>query len=106
MSDHVTLLAKKESIMEDAVGRTPPAGNAWLQIFQKAQAGDTEALNRLAGELRPELIAMANKALPKRKRGMEDASDVAQKSLMAMCQNIGDFRGNTEAEFHAWLKAI
>jgi RNA polymerase sigma-70 factor (ECF subfamily) len=106
MSVRVTLPAKKESIMGDAVDRTPPACNAWLAMFQKAQVGDTEALNRLAGELRPELIAMAKKALPKRKGGLEDASDVAQKSLMAVCQNIGDFRGTTEAEFHAWLKAI
>ena len=65
--------------MADAVDPTPAACDAWLAMCQRAQAGDPEALNRLATESRPKLLDIATNALPKREGGMEDASDIAQK---------------------------
>jgi RNA polymerase sigma-70 factor (ECF subfamily) len=102
----VTLPGKKESIMGDGADSTRSVCAAWAVLLQKARAGDHAALNELAGEVRPELAAIAKKALPKRKGGKDDASDVVQESLLAICRNIGNFRGTTEAEFRAWLRAI
>jgi RNA polymerase sigma-70 factor (ECF subfamily) len=52
------------------------------------------------------LDLLSRVGLDARLRALADSSDVVQKTLLRAHERIGQFRGTSEAEFLAWLRAI
>jgi RNA polymerase sigma-70 factor (ECF subfamily) len=52
------------------------------------------------------LQGQARRHLGSRLRGKLDAADVVQETLLKAHEKLGQFRGHTEAELAAWLRAI
>ena len=65
----------------------------------------TTAAERLA-RYRPWLVLLARLQLSRRLGAKLDASDAAQQALLEACRTFPQFRGTTEAELTAWLRAI
>ncbi|HET6880364.1 MAG TPA: sigma-70 family RNA polymerase sigma factor [Pirellulales bacterium] len=58
------------------------------------------------GSLRPWLKIVAERELPACLRGRVEASDIVQQTLLDAWRGLGGFRGKTQAERLAWLRAI
>ncbi len=67
-----------------------------------AASVDQELLQRCGAYLR----LLARLQLDPRLHGKLDASDVVQQTLLSAQENRDQFRGQTEAEFFAWLRRI
>lgn len=76
--------------------------DGFIDIVNRIQT----AVAELAQKLRPHIRAKAGKRLGAQTAGIADASDVTQDAEMAICRNIGAFRGSTEWEFLAWVNTI
>jgi RNA polymerase sigma-70 factor (ECF subfamily) len=82
----------------------PPSRIAdWLRA---ARAGDAAARNELLGACRGFLAVVARAQLDRRLQARVDASDVVQQSLLDAHNGLDDFRGETPAEWMAWLGRI
>jgi RNA polymerase sigma-70 factor (ECF subfamily) len=82
-------------------------GSAGKQSCNSAAfPGDREALWELTGAWRPYLKAVASDVLGNNVVGKVDPSDIVQAALMAAMQGIAGFRGNTAADWQAWIVAI
>src|SRR6516165_1333782 len=55
---------------------------------------------------RSSLLLLARIQLDRRLQAKVDASDLVQQTLLKAHQNRGQFRGGTDAELAAWLRAI
>jgi RNA polymerase sigma-70 factor (ECF subfamily) len=55
---------------------------------------------------RPYLELLARLHLPPRFRSKLGASDIVQQASLKAMQNLGEYRGQGEAEFAAWLRSI
>ena len=75
-------------------------------LIAKGRAGDSAAIGKLLTKYRNYLLLIANQDLDENLRAKLGASDVVQESMMLAQQNFQNFRGETEREFIAWLKAI
>ncbi|HQU46731.1 MAG TPA: sigma-70 family RNA polymerase sigma factor [Pirellulales bacterium] len=58
------------------------------------------------GPLRPWLKMVAERELPASLRGRVEASDIVQQTLLDAWRGLHGFRGTTQAERLAWLRAI
>lgn len=67
-------------------------------------ARDAEGEGWSLARHREYLRLLARLHLPARLRSKLDPSDVAQQTLLKAQQNLGQFRGRTEAELAAWLR--
>jgi len=65
-----------------------------------------ESTGRPLGEYREYLCVLARLQLWGRLRGKLDASDVVQQTILKAHASRHQFRGNTEAEWRQWLRAI
>src|SRR5215470_4731845 len=52
------------------------------------------------------LHLLARLTLPRRLRGLLSASDLAQDTILKALRKREQFRGQTEAEYRGWLRAI
>ncbi len=76
---------------------------AMLRVMQ----GDSVAIGHLAQSLRPYLKQIVrNEIGGENVLGIEDESDIVQKALTQAMANLSGFRGQTLAEWSAWLAAI
>ncbi len=75
-------------------------------MIDAARDGDGEALGELLSSYRKYVIFLARTQLHHHLQGKADPSDVAQEVFMAAHGNIADFRGESAAEFGAWLRGI
>lgn len=88
--------------------RQPSASDPHRQqlLLAAARMGDRQALGRLLAEMRPYLVSRAGFELNGKLQEKADASDMVQDALLRACSKIGEFRGETVAEFRVWLDVI
>ena len=67
---------------------------------------DRSALGRAFEPYRAYLTLVARRAIGPELGAKVGASDVVQETFLAAQQHLGTFRGRTEPEWRAWLKAI
>jgi RNA polymerase sigma-70 factor (ECF subfamily) len=67
---------------------------------------DENALDRSLEPYRAYLTLVARRAIGSALAGKVAISDVVQETFLAAQRNAGDFRGRTEPQWRAWLKAI
>lgn len=75
-------------------------------LLQRAQNGDNDALSKLMEQYRDYLLLLANQRMPSELRSKFGASDIVQQSMLAIHQQLPQFRGTSEAEFKGWVRAI
>jgi RNA polymerase sigma-70 factor (ECF subfamily) len=75
-------------------------------LLAQAKLGDAAALNALLAEYRPLLRFIAQQQGAAALRPRADASDVVQLTQLEACRALPAFRGQTAAEFTAWIKQI
>ncbi|MEM7233942.1 MAG: hypothetical protein AAF517_17320, partial [Planctomycetota bacterium] len=84
------------------------------EVLRKAVAGDVNARRELFERIAREdeeggaLLAIARKLLPAgdRARDFVESRDLVQKALKSGWLDLSGFRGQTPAEFLAWLRTI
>lgn len=76
------------------------------RLLELARSGDGQALGLLLERYRNYLSLLARVQIGRRIQGKFDVSDVVQETFLDVHQGISQFRGNTEAQFLAWLRQI
>ncbi len=76
------------------------------QLVARAHAGDQEAATELLGLYRNYLLLLARVQVDKTLQAKIEPSDVVQETLLEATRGFPRFRGETEAEFLAWLRRI
>jgi RNA polymerase sigma-70 factor (ECF subfamily) len=75
-------------------------------LLQRARAGDGEALGKLLEAYRPYLMLLARTQIGRRLQGKADASDAVQEAFLGAYRDFGQFRGDSERAFLAWLRQV
>jgi RNA polymerase sigma-70 factor (ECF subfamily) len=84
----------------------PPISRRLLELICQAKTGDNSATNLLLEGYRPYLRVLCALQLPQLCQKREDESDIVQNTLMDATRGLPDFRGETEAEFEAWVTRL
>jgi RNA polymerase sigma-70 factor (ECF subfamily) len=79
---------------------------AMADLLAAARTGDGAARSCLLAECRRWLAPQAGQALDRRLQPKVDASDLLQQTMLDVHRNLRDFRGQTEAEWQAWLRQV
>lgn len=74
-----------------------------VELVRRGSNGDQHAVELLFTKYRPYLRVICALRLPKMCQQREDASDIVQHTLMDATRGLAEFRGETEAEFEAWM---
>ncbi len=74
--------------------------------LMQLRGGDSSAVGRLIGEVRPFLKYQVMELLGRNRGAQDDASDVVQRALLQAVEQIDSFQGKTTAEWRSWLSAI
>ena len=77
-----------------------------LNLINKAQAGDRQALDTLLEEYRGRLAALIHFRLGAGLRHFVDPEDVAQETLLRAIRSIENFQWNGDESFLRWLGGI
>lgn len=77
-----------------------------MQLLMSAKQGDSQALGELIEQCQPYLLLIANQDLSPELHGKFGASDLVQETMLVAYQKIGQFRGQSPAEFKGWLRQI
>ncbi|HUY34013.1 MAG TPA: sigma-70 family RNA polymerase sigma factor [Pirellulales bacterium] len=75
-------------------------------LLSQAQQGSETAQGALLEKYRTYLQLLSRVEIGRRLQTKVDASDVVQETFLEAHRNFGKFRGGSEAEFVAWLRAI
>jgi RNA polymerase sigma-70 factor (ECF subfamily) len=76
------------------------------QLLAGARRGDNGRLGELLQLYHNYLALLARTQIDLHLRGRADPSDLVQETLLEACRDFGQFRGQTEGEFMAWLRRI
>ena len=76
------------------------------RCIRLAREGQREALARILEAYRNYLRLIAATCFERQLRGKADPSDVVQEALVKVHENFHQFRGATERELLAWMRAI
>lgn len=76
------------------------------RLLEQAKTGSPSALGPLLAAYGEQLRRIADRQLDEKLRGRVSPSDIVQDALMQATRDIADFRGETDAEFGAWLRRI
>ncbi len=87
-------------------GRDGSRHDSFASLITAARCGDPQALEILMSECRNYLLLIANEDIDPGVQAKFGASDFVQQTMLAACQNIGQFRGETPEEFRGWLRMI
>ena len=82
----------------------PPGGVAAL--LDDARGGDADAAGRVLQAYRTYLGILVRGQLGPRLRGKVDSDDIVQATFLDAHRQLPKFRGTTEGEWTAWLRAI
>ena len=74
------------------------------QLAEAARRGDNDAWTQLFERYQPYLMSVASRVLDN--HPPEDCSSVVQASLARGIEQVGQFRGQSQAELLGWLTAI
>lgn len=74
------------------------------ELLDRARRGDGPALGQLLERYRNYLCLLAQVQIGRRIQGKFDVSDVVQETFLEVHRGIGQFRGDTEAQYLAWLR--
>jgi RNA polymerase sigma-70 factor, ECF subfamily len=75
-------------------------------LIHRAKQGDSVAVELLFRRYRPYLRLVCSVQLPRLFQKREDESDIVQHTLMDATRGLPEFRGETEAEFEAWMSRL
>lgn len=75
-------------------------------LLIEARAGNGAALGWLLERYRNYLALLARYQIGRRLQRKVDPADIIQETFLAAFREIGQFRGETEGEFLAWLRTI
>jgi RNA polymerase sigma-70 factor (ECF subfamily) len=84
----------------------PSSGGRFARLIGRARAGNRDAVADFIGEYRDYLLLIANKYLDFSIRAKLGPSDVVQQTMLAALERLDQFRGESEAEFRAWIRQI
>jgi RNA polymerase sigma-70 factor, ECF subfamily len=76
------------------------------ELVRGARQGDRAALGRLLERYNAYLTVLARLQIGRRLQGKVDPADLVQEAFLEAHRNFPLFRGETEAEFAAWLRQI
>ena len=76
------------------------------ELVQRARAGDQQAFAELLGLYRNYLVLLARVHIDTNLQAKADPSDLVQETCLMAARDFPQFRGETEAEFVAWLRRI
>jgi RNA polymerase sigma-70 factor (ECF subfamily) len=76
------------------------------QLINQARLGDAEATAQLLDRYRNYMLLLAQVQLDKSLQSKLDPSDLVQETSLAVCRDIGQFRGQSEEELAGWLRKI
>jgi RNA polymerase sigma-70 factor, ECF subfamily len=79
---------------------------SFADMLTAARVGDPDAADRLFAHVRPWLQILARTQVGRHLRAKSDPSDVVQVALLEAVRGLGQFRGESEAEFLAWLRQV
>jgi len=91
-------MVPEESMSEESLSTT--------QLVVAAKVGDNEALGRLLEQYRGYLLMLAHRYLSERLRRRVDPADIVQVTFLEAKRDLGNFRGDTPAEFAGWLREM
>jgi hypothetical protein len=75
-------------------------------LVERAKAGDRQAVAELLGLYRNYLLLLARVHIDSNLQAKADPSDLVQETFLMAARDFPQFRGETEAEFVAWLRQI
>jgi RNA polymerase sigma-70 factor (ECF subfamily) len=81
-------------------------GPPLVELLHRARSGDEEARERLFSQCRDYVGVVARTQVGSWLQAKVDASDLVQQTLLDMHRGMAEFRGETEAEWLAWLRKI
>lgn len=76
------------------------------ELVIASKDGDNTALGQLLEQYRGYLLMLAHRHLSEPLRRRVDPSDIVQVTFLEVKRDLGSFRGNTPAEFAAWLRGM
>jgi len=76
------------------------------ELVERARAGNLQAIAELLGAYRNYLVLLARVHIKANLQAKADPSDLAQETCLLAARDLRHFRGETEAEFVAWLRQI
>jgi RNA polymerase sigma-70 factor (ECF subfamily) len=83
-----------------------PAGEATIDLVERAKAGDEDARERLVAKCRPLLRRWARGRLPKHARDLADTEDLVQDTLVNAMRNLPTFRWEREGALYCFLRQV
>ena len=75
-------------------------------LLEQAKTGDNAVLGQLLGSYQNYLKLLARIEIGRRLQGKVDASDIVQETFLDAHRHFPNFRGQAEAQFVQWLRAI
>jgi RNA polymerase sigma-70 factor (ECF subfamily) len=76
------------------------------ELVRRAKVGDSAAAELLFSRYRAYLRVICAVQLPRLCQKREDASDIVQQTLFEALRDLGEFRGNSDGEFEAWMARL
>ncbi|QDU41057.1 ECF RNA polymerase sigma factor SigH [Maioricimonas rarisocia] len=77
-----------------------------IPLLDRARSGEASARDELFAKCRNYVAVIAQSRLESWMHAKVDASDLVQQTLLEAFRGIEDFRGQTDAEWLAWLRQI
>lgn len=81
-----------------------PAGEATIDLVERAKAGDEDARERLMAKCRPLLRRWARGRLPRYARDLADTEDLVQDTLANAMRNLPNFKWEREGALYCFLR--
>lgn len=78
----------------------------WQSLIQSARAGCDESLGKIYSRTRSYLLLVANQQVDHGLHAKFGVSDIVQQTQMEAFESLGQFSGESEAEYRSWIKRI